>query len=435
MTQADRDRLVALKKAAQGLITRKQAAQELKVSERQVYRLLAALKERKDKAVIHGLRGRASNRRVGADVEQQAMTMLSDPKFGGFGPTLAAQVLANKHGIEVSKETMRTWMTRAGLWRPKAQRVRQVHVWRERRERFGELVHWDTSEHDWLEGRGELRYLITLIDDATSRVFARFVRHDSTEENMAVLEQYLHRYGRPLEFYTDKSSIFHTTPKKNHPAREEPLPPTQIGRTLRELNIGCIAAHSPQAKGRVERSFQTAQDRLVKLMRVEGITTLEQANEFLEREYLPDWHARFAEVPACSDDAHRPLAMHHDLHAILSRSEQRKVTNDYTFRLNGRSWQSDPLQVRPRLRGAFITVEQRRDGTIAARFEGTYLAVRECEPTPASTPVKEEGTSKPAQAVSRKAPNAGGKSKWMKNFWKSKSPTLDQAIHIANATS
>jgi hypothetical protein len=148
------------------------------------------------------------------------------------------------------------------------------------------MVQWDTSEHDWLEGRGEKIYLIKMIDDATSRLFARFVRSDSTVDNMAVLEAYLLRFGRPLQFYTDKASIFITTPKKNHPVRDEALPPTQIGRALEELGIGWIAAHSPQAKGRVERSFETAQDRLVKGLRVAGAKTLEEANAYLEAEYL-----------------------------------------------------------------------------------------------------------------------------------------------------
>ena len=166
-------------------------------------------------------------------------------------------------------------------------------MWRERRERYGELVQWDTSTHEWLEGRGETIYLIKMIDDATSRLFARFVRSDSTEANMGVLEAYLLRFGRPLEFYTDKASIFVTTEKKNHPKREEPLPTTQIGRGLAELAIGWIAAHSPQAKGRVERSFETAQDRLVKGLRVAGAKTLEEANAYLEAEYLPEWDAKF----------------------------------------------------------------------------------------------------------------------------------------------
>lgn len=431
MTQADRDRLVALKKAAKGLITRKQAAEELKVSERQVYRLLALLKEKKDKAVVHGLRGRPSNRKLSADLQTRAMEILKDPKFKGFGPTLAAERLADKHDIEVSKETMRRWMSQAGLWRPQAEKVRQVHVWRKRRERFGELVQWDTSEHDWLEGRGSVRYLIAFIDDATSRVFARFVESDSTEANMAVLREYLSRHGRPLEFYTDKASIFQTALKKNHREREDPLPPTQIGRALGELNIGWIAAHSPQAKGRVERSFQTAQDRLVKLLRLEGATTLEQANRVLEQQYLPQWQKSFSRVAACPDDAHRPLAAHHDLDAILSRVEQRVITSDYTFRLDGQTWQIEKSAIRPRMRDSKIRVEHRHDGTLAARFEDTYLTLKKCDPAP---PAEPKPRSLKAANGKGKGHNAGGKSKWMQGFL-DKVPTLGKALSIANATS
>ena len=221
MTQADRDRLVALKKAAKGLITRKQAADELNISERQVYRLLGALRERGDKAVIHGLRGRPSNRKLEASVEQKAMEILADARLRDYGPTLASQYLAKKHGMDVSKETMRQWMERAGRWKARRRRVKEIHGWRPRRERLGELVQWDTSEHNWLEGRGEKIYLISMIDDATSRLFARFVRHDSTEENMAVLRQYLERYGRPVEFYTDKASLFHTTQEEGRLVQQQ----------------------------------------------------------------------------------------------------------------------------------------------------------------------------------------------------------------------
>jgi transposase len=287
MNQADRDRLVALKKAKDGKMTQRQAAEELKISERQVRRLLFRLRKVGDKGVLHGLRGR-SNRRIDEKQQKKAVEILKGDVYQGFGPTLASEYLAKKHGIKVSKETARKWMRAAGLWRARKQRVTEAHQWRERRERYGELVQWDTSTHEWLEGRGERIYLIKMIDDATSRLFARFVRSDSTAENMAVLEAYLLRFGRPLEFYTDKASHFVTTPKKNHPVREEPLPPTQIGRGLHELGIGWIAAHSPQAKGRVERSFQTAQDRLVKGLRVAGARTLEEANSYLEAEYLPE---------------------------------------------------------------------------------------------------------------------------------------------------
>jgi Integrase core domain len=220
MTQAERDRLVALKKVKKKLITQGEAAQELRLSVRQVQRLLDALKACGDKAVIHGLRGKASNRRIAEKTERQAVKILSAPVYEGFGPTLAAEYLGKKHGIEASKETVRQWMMRAKLWRGKKDKVKQIHAWRPRRSRLGELVQWDTSEHDWLEGRGEKLYLIAMIDDATSRLFARFVRSDSTEENMKLLWSYLEKFGRPLTFYTDKASHFRRRRSANGMNRE-----------------------------------------------------------------------------------------------------------------------------------------------------------------------------------------------------------------------
>lgn len=427
MTQSDRDRLVALQKAKAEAITQRQAAEELNLSERHVRRMLSKLRGG-DEALVHALRGRPSNRKLDSGMEEQAMKILSGEAYRGFGPTLACEYLAGKHSIEASKETVRHWMMKAGIWQAGRQRLGEVHVWRRRRERYGEMVQWDTSEHDWLEGRGEKLYLIKMIDDASSRLFARFVRHDSTEANLWVLEEYVRRFGRPLEFYTDKASIFQTTPKKNHPVREEALPPTQIGRALQELGIGWIAAHSPQAKGRIERGFQTAQDRLVKGMRIAGVNTWEGANGYLDAEYLPQWEAKFTVVPACADDAHRPLGKRHDLEAILCAVESRGVTNDYTIRHHGRIYQVAAPDLRPRLRGARVRVEQRRSGEIAVRFEEKYLRVSVCEPAPKAHP-------QPKPERIPRGPNAGGKSQWMKGFWKKPAPSLRQAIEISNATS
>jgi transposase len=254
MTQRDRDRLVVLKKALKKLIKQSQAATELGVSARQVRRLLKALKLRGDKAVIHGLRGRASPRKTGAAKGEKIVAILSQDVYAGFGPTLASEYLGKKHGIQIGREALRQIMIAAGLWRARRQKVEKAHQWRMRRSCRGELVQWDTSEHDWLEGRGEKLYLIHMIDDATSELTARFVRHDSTAENMRLLWKYLERHGRPLAFYTDKASLFRTAPKiardeKELPREErQPLPPTQIGRALRELGIVWQPAHSPQAK-------------------------------------------------------------------------------------------------------------------------------------------------------------------------------------------
>jgi len=205
-------------------------------------------------------------------------------------------------------------------------------VWRPRRECFGELVQWDTSEHDWLEGRGPKLYLIGMMDDATSRALGRFVEHDSTAENMRLLWRWLERFGRPLEYYTDKAGLFQVNRPLHYNKHLDEAPPlTQIGRALKELGIGWIGAHSAPAKGRIERFFGTAQDRLVKGLRKAGASTLEAANQYLERVYLPLWNQRFTVEPANGSDAHRRLLVEHELAAILSHVEERVITNDYTF--------------------------------------------------------------------------------------------------------
>lgn len=426
MTQGDRDKLVTLKKAKKKLITQREAAAELELSIRQVQRLLDGLKQRGDKAVIHGLRGRPSNRKIEEKIQGQAVQILSAPVYGGFGPTLAAEYLEKKHSIEASKETVRQWMMGAKLWRGRKQKVTQVHLFRDRRSRFGELVQWDTSEHDWLEGRGEKLYLIAMIDDATSRLFARFVRHDSTEENLRLLWSYVEKFGRPLTFYTDKASLFQTAEKRK---RDEPgvekdpveMPPTQIGRALRELGITWVAAHSPQAKGRVERNFQTAQDRLVKGMRVAGVKTIEQANQYLSQDYLVWWERELTVEAANPDDAHRRLEKSHDLAASLSHVETRQVRSDYTLRWDGNLYQIERQAVTPGLRGTQVRVEQRLDGSLAVRYGERYLPVRECTMAEKS----KLATDQPAKK--KKRLRRQPRSQWNRNFDLHKAPKIWQA--------
>jgi len=392
MTQRDRDRLVVLKKAQKKLITQRQAAEELQLSERQVRRLLIRLKEIGDRAVVHGLRQRPSNRRLKEETRESAVRILSQDVYRGFGPTLASEYLAKKHKITIGREALRKVMIQAGLWRSRRQKVEDVHEWRPRRGSRGELVQWDTSEHDWLEGRGEKLYLIHMIDDATSELLARFVRSDSTAENMRLLRSYLECKGRPLAFYTDKAALFRTAPKVNRKQTDlprderEPLPPTQIGRALRELGIVWIAAHSPQAKGRVERSFGTAQDRLVKGLRVAGARTLEDANRYLENEFLPWWNQHLVTAPANPADAHRSLGPEHDLAAALSQVETRQVNNDYTVQFAGKLYQIQREAMVVGLRGAQVRIEQRLDGTIAIRFRDRYLAHSLCRVRPKAPP-------------------------------------------------
>src|SRR5712692_5305910 len=248
MTQGERDRLHWLKQARDRKIPKKKAAENMSVSPRWVRTLLKRLKQEGDRVVVHGLRGRVSNRKIPDKKQRQAMAIV-EREYADFGPTLAGEYLAEKHTITVSKETLRKWMIAARLWNAHRAKVEKVHGWRPRRASWGELVQWDTSEHAWLEGRGPQLYLIALIDDATSRVYARFALHDSTAENLHTLWGYLERHGRPQDFYTDKASLFITSPRKNDPEERAERAPTEIGRALRQLGIGWIPAHSPQAKG------------------------------------------------------------------------------------------------------------------------------------------------------------------------------------------
>jgi len=436
MNQAERDRLVTLRKAKKKLITQREAAEELAVTVRHVKRLLRALKKRGDQAVIHGLHGVPSKRQIEEKIQRKAMQILSREEYHGFGPTLASEELEQRHQIVASRETVRKWMIAEKLWHAGKRKIEQIHVMRPRRSRFGELVQWDTSDHDWLEGRGERLYLIGMLDDATSRGVARFVDGDSTLTNLGVLELWLLEYGRMLGCYTDKASHFQTAVKTKRDEQrcgkdQEPLPPTQIGRALEELNIAWIAAHSPQAKGRIERFFETAQDRLVKGMRLAGVQTLAQANAYLEKEYLPWWNRNCTVVPASAEDAHRPLEKHHDLAAILSHVETRQVKNDYTIQYDGKVYAIERTDVCTGLRGAVVRVEQRRDGSLAIRFRDKYLRYRSCERPQRVGPPSIPKTT----AGSRKGPNAGGKSAWMKGFMKRPGPSLDKAIAISNATS
>jgi transposase len=433
MTQAERDRLVTLRKAQKKLIQKKQAAEELGITDRQVRRLLKKLKKEGDRAVIHGLRGKPSKRRLSEQTRNKIIAILQQPQYVGFGPTLASEHLERSHGIGLGREALRKLMSEAGLWRANKRQPERVHVWRERRARFGELVQWDTSEHDWLQGRGERLYLIHMIDDATSRLRARFVRHDSTEENLRMLRGWIEQHGRMLGCYTDKASLFRTTPKiardQKQLARDErePPPPTQIGRALKELGIVLTLAHSAQAKGRVERSFQTAQDRLVKELQAAGASTLEQANRVLDEVFLPWWEKTRTVRPAQADDAHRPLQPEHHLDAIFSQVEQRQVQRDYTFRFQGQQYRIEPSEIRTGVRGGVLRIEQRLDGTMAVAFQSRYLRYQVCA-------TAERATANPAPAPRKRIPAQPRPGKrWMKGFDLHKAPPLWKAAESSGA--
>lgn len=422
MSQQERDWLDWLKRARDGKMTQREAAERMRVSERWVRKLLERMKKQGDAVVVHGLRGRSSNRRISAETRKRAMDILKQPEWHDFGPTFASEQLAKQYGVRVSDETLRGWMIEDGLWKAGSRKIREVHCWRPRRHAFGELVQWDTSEHDWLEGRGPVRYLVRLIDDATSWSWGRFVESDATPQNMAVLWEYLEKNGRMVDVYTDRDSMF-TAPRARENAAERVKQDrlTQIGRGLRELGIGWIAAQSPQAKGRIERSFLTAQDRLVKQLRLARITTLEDANHFLENEYWPEWNARFAKPVEDFPNLHRPVNEHLDLASILCHVEERVIGNDYTFRFGGYRYQILRRAVQAGMRRQRLRVELRLDGELKARYQGHYVDIGGCDASPVAP------QPKPVHTV-RKDHNAGGRSQWMQGFFDRPSPPLWKSI-------
>jgi transposase len=423
MSQEERDKLDWLNRANDGSISQREAAKRMGVTDRWVRTLLKRMKKQGDAVVEHGLRGRASNRKIAVKQQARAMEILKQPDWYDFGPTFASEQLTKRHGIELSDETLRQWMIQAGLWKSRGRKMEDVHCWRPRRSAFGELVQWDTSEHDWLEGRGPVRYLVRLIDDATSWSWGRFVERDATPFNMAVLWEYLEKHGRMVDVYTDRDSMFQVAPRAGESEAERAAADrlTQIGRGLRELGIGWIAAYSPQAKGRIERSFLTAQDRLVKDLRLAKVSTMKAANAFLEKEYWPEWNQRFARPVADFPNQHRALTPALELAAILCHVEPRVIGNDYTFSFAGRRYQIAREDAPAGMRHQRLRVELRLSGALKARYQGRYLNIAECG---ACVAPSEPAVRKPA----RKDHNAGGKSSWMQGFFDRPSPPLWKAI-------
>jgi transposase/signal recognition particle subunit SEC65 len=371
MSQKERDRIRVLEAMINGRLKQSEAAEVLHISTRQLRRIAKRYRTDGDQGLVHGLRGRQSNRKIGGEVKKTALKHLRQ-EYHDFGPTLASEKLFERQSICVSRETVRQWMMAEGLWKSRKKRIKH-HSWRPRRSCFGELIQMDSSVHDWFEGRNDKAWLISLIDDASSRPYMRFFPTDSTETNMAAIKGYIKRHGRPVAIYADKASHFRTTRKASVEEELNGTPAlTQIQRALKELGIEYISANSPQAKGRVERCFGTAQDRLVKEFRLNEISTIDQANEFLKKKFIPMWNRRFAVKPANSANLHRPRKGF-DLDAILSRQQFRTVAKDYTISFDNQLFLIDRKHITAGLRGAKVVMEQRLDGSLHIRWKTTYL--------------------------------------------------------------
>jgi transposase len=339
MSGKERRRLVAMNRVKSGALPLVEAARILGVSYRQVKRIWARYQACGDRGLVHGLRGKASNRKAKAELRERAMARYREA-YADFGPTLAAEYL-RKEGIVVSVTTLRRWLLAAGLWQ--RARKRKVHRHRRpRREQRGELVQMDGSHHDWFEGRRGWAVLMVMIDDATGHVTARFFENESWASAVVIFRHYADRHGLPQELYVDRHGIYRA---EREPTADEVLagkePETQFGRALEELGVKLIRANSPQAKGRVERMNGTLQDRLVKALRVAGISDLAAANRFLEEQFLPELNAAFTVPAAREGDVHRAVPPGTDLERILSIQETRVVQNDWTVRVKSAFLQLD----------------------------------------------------------------------------------------------
>ena len=376
MSQRDLDRLGLMGDILGGRLSQKEAAHALDLSTRQVRRIVRRFQREGAKGLVHRSRGRPSNRKICKEIREEVAGFMREPDFHDYGPTLLSESLAQERGIEVSRETMRKWMILEERWKPRKAKVHH-RQWRERKACHGEMIQMDTSIHDWFEGRGEEAVVIAMIDDATSRLYCQFFTTDSTATNMTLLRDYIRRNGRPRSLYVDKASHFMTTrcstPEEQRQGKKAQ---TQIQRALQELDVKHVTAHSPQAKGRVERCFRTLQDRLVKAMRRAKIATIEQANAYLEEVFLPFWQERYTEQPREVANVHRSRKGF-DLNAIFSRQETRRVADDYTFSCHGQHIQILSKSIAAGLRRSRVTIEERLDGTRKVRWRGRYLRTRQ----------------------------------------------------------
>lgn len=384
MSHKELDRVGVIRKVVDGALVQREAALQLGLSVRQVKRLIRAFRIDGAGGLVSRHRGRPSNNRIAASVQDHFIDLVRT-HYHDFGPTLAHEKLVEQHDFGHSVETLRAWMIAEGLWRPRQRRRASIHQRRPRRPCRGELVQIDGSPHDWFEGRAPRCCLIVFIDDATGELGAlRFVPAESTQAYMETLEGYLAIHGRPVALYSDRHGIF----RVNHPDREGEL--TQFSRALKTLDIGAIHANTPQAKGRVERANQTLQDRLVKELRLSGISDIDAANAFLPA-FAADYNQRFAKTPQSSTDAHRSvLHSPEELELIFSIHHTRKLSKNLTCQFHNREYQITGQGKGYRLRGTLVTLCEAFDGSITVLSNGQTLSYRLLEQGQPPIPIEDE---------------------------------------------
>lgn len=368
MSERDIQRIEVLSKVLAGRMTVQSAAHVLDLTARHVRRLLHRMTTSGAASIRHKAIGRVSNNRIEPGIRDYALALVRE-RYADFGPSFAAEKLDEDHGVRVSRETLRHWMTEDGLWLPRKQR-RVFHQPRLRREHYGELVQIDGSEHRWFEDRGPPCSLLVFVDDATGRLMQlRFVGSESAFSYFEALALYLRDHGAPVAFYSDKHSVFRVAKKDAKGGQGM----TQFGRALCELSIEILCANSSQAKGRVERMNRTLQDRLVKELRLAGISDMEAGNAFLPG-FMAAYNARFAIAPARAQNLHRPLNLAPErLCEILCKREQRYVGAQLTFSYERKRIMLQETEITRGLAGRYVETYAYADGRLDVRFKGHTL--------------------------------------------------------------
>jgi transposase len=372
MSRKERDRMTIMLGIEQGPLSLAAAAPVLGLSYRQTRRVWRRYEAQGEAGLVHRGRGRPSARRTPPRRRARVLARYRQ-RYGDFGPTLAAEYLA-QDGLPVDHETLRRWLLAEGL-RVGRRRRQQHRQWRERKACFGEMVQLDGSHHDWFEGRRAPCVLMVMVDDATNRLRARFSEEETTHASYDIFAGWTRRHRLPGSLYVDRDSIYRC---EGRPSVAEQLagqePQTQFGRAMAHLGVELILARSPQAKGRVERMNGVLQDRLVKALRLEKINDLESANRYLDQTFLPAFHRQFARAPAQPTDVHRPVPR--DLDEILSWEQERVVQRDWTVACGGQWYQLDRQHEPLSLAGRRVIVRRLRDGRVQLVYRGQKLRWR-----------------------------------------------------------
>ena len=379
MSSLELERVEVMGRVASGDVKLTDAAVMLELSYRQTKRLWRRYRQVGRKGLKHGNAGRPSNRSKPMKLRRRVLNLIKKKYSGSeaerFGPTLAAEHLAEEDGIGVDHETLRRWMLAERLW--SRQRKRKKHCQRrERKAHFGELVQLDGSFHDWLEGRGPRGCVMNMVDDATSETQARLGKEETIWAAAGVLRAWIEKYGVPRALYTDWKNVYKRKATPAEQLRGE-VPVTQFGRMCQKLGIRIIAASSPQAKGRVERNHGTHQDRLIKKLRRKKIASYEAANEYLEKEYLPEHNRRFARVAAKPEDYHGRKPTARELRKIFRLETERTISNDWVVRHEGRYLQLQPGQRRYGPTRSKALVCEWEDGATEVYYRGERVAFTE----------------------------------------------------------